>query len=136
MTYDTAPIAADSLDPTAVYIVDDDEGVRQSLAALLLAREYTVRAFDGGEAFLAQAALDHPGCVLLDLTMPRMDGQQTFEELRKIHPTLPVLLMSGFSELEATFRFAGQGLAGFIQKPFETVALVEQLRLVIQGTAK
>ncbi len=121
-----------------ILVVDDEEFIRSVLCRSLGKVGFeTVSAASGSEAIglLAQnpSAI---AAVLLDLTMPRMDGQQTFEELRKIHPTLPVLLMSGFSELEATSRFAGQGLAGFIQKPFETVALVEQLRLVIQGTAK
>jgi DNA-binding NtrC family response regulator len=121
-----------------ILVVDDEEFIRSVLCRSLGKVGFeTVSAASGSEAIALLA--ENPSAiaaVLLDLTMPRMDGQQTFEELRKIHPTLPVLLMSGFSELEATFRFAGQGLAGFIQKPFETVALVEQLRLVIQGTAK
>ena len=121
-----------------ILVVDDEEFIRSVLCRSLGKVGFeTVSAASGSEAIALLA--ENPSAiaaVLLDLTMPRMDGQQTFEELRKIHPTLPVLLMSGFSELEATSRFAGQGLAGFIQKPFETVALVEQLRLVIQGTAK
>ncbi len=71
--------------------------------------------------------------MLLDLTMPGMDGQQVFEASRALNTRLPVLLMSGFSESEATAKFAGQGLAGFIQKPFEMSALVEQLARVVHS---
>jgi PAS domain S-box-containing protein len=121
-----------------ILVVDDEEFIRSVLCRSLGKVGFeTVAAASGREAIsLLATNRNSIAAVLLDLTMPQMDGQQTFEELRKLHPTLPVLLMSGFSELEATARFAGQGLAGFIQKPFETVALVEQLRLVIQGRAK
>lgn len=115
MTYDTAPIAADSLDPTAVYIVDDDEGVRQSLAALLLARGYTVRAFDGGEAFLAQAALDHPGCVLLDLRMEGLSGLQVFHELGQRHSALKTVFLSAHGELSSAVAAVKQGAVDWLE---------------------
>jgi two-component system C4-dicarboxylate transport response regulator DctD len=65
--------------------------------------------------------------------MPGIDGQQVFEAARAINGQLPVLLMSGFSESEATAKFAGQGLAGFIQNPFEISVLVGQLSRAIQS---
>ena len=56
--------------------------------------------------------------MLLDLTMPRIDGKEMLGGLRKLQPELPVLVMSGFSESEVSTRFAGLGASGFIQKPF------------------
>ena len=95
MTHDTLPTAAESPDDTVVYIVDDDEGVRQSLAALLLARGYTVHTFGGGESFLAEAALDHPGCVLLDLRMEGLSGLQVFHEPGQRHSALHAVASAG-----------------------------------------
>ena len=56
--------------------------------------------------------------VILDLTMPHMDGEQCFRELRIYNPDVKVLMSGGFSELEVTQKFVGKGLAGFIQKPY------------------
>ena len=66
--------------------------------------------------------------VLLDLTMPRMDGEETFRELRRIRPDVRVIISSGYNEQESTNRFAGKGLAGFIQKPYGVRPLVEKIR--------
>jgi DNA-binding NarL/FixJ family response regulator len=65
--------------------------------------------------------------------MPEMDGAETFGELRRIRPEVRVLLMSGFNEQDAVSRFAGKGLAGFLQKPFKPDALQSKLRAVLDG---
>ena len=70
-------------------------------------------------------------CVLLDLTMPRMDGEETYRELRRIRPDVKVIIASGYSEQEISRRFAGQDLAGFIEKPFQMAALNAKLRSVL-----
>jgi DNA-binding response OmpR family regulator len=64
--------------------------------------------------------------------MPIMDGEEAFREIRRIHPGARVLLMSGFSEQEAIKRFAGKGLAGFLQKPFGIAELREKLRVMLE----
>ena len=69
--------------------------------------------------------------VLLDLTMPHMDGEATFSSLRNIRPDLPVLLMSGFNENDALSRFGGKGLAGFLQKPFDLANLRQKLAEIV-----
>ena len=68
--------------------------------------------------------------VLLDLTMPQLDGNATFTELRRLDPEIRVLLMSGFNEQDAVHRFAGKGLAGFIQKPFKVETLFTKLQAI------
>jgi DNA-binding NtrC family response regulator len=65
------------------------------------------------------------------MTMPGLSGDETFGELRKLRPDLKVVLTSGYSEQDATNRFVGQGLAGFIQKPFEMDRLVSAIRKVL-----
>ena len=67
--------------------------------------------------------------VLLDLTMPGMSGDETYQHLRSIRSDLPVVLMSGFSHQEAAARFDGHMLAGFLQKPFR----LERLREIVRG---
>ncbi len=116
-----------------ILVVDDEDFIRSVVCRALERAGYSTKAAASGQEAVEILARgpSEVAAVLLDLTMPRMDGQQTFIELRKLNPRVPVLLMSGFSESEATARFAGQGLAGFIQKPFEAGALLTQLQEVI-----
>ena len=81
------------------------------------------------ERFRAQA--DAIVCVLLDMTLPHLDGAETFRQLRKLRPDVRVILMSGYSEHDATVRFAGKGIAGFLQKPFRPQELVTMLQRVL-----
>jgi PAS domain S-box-containing protein len=113
-----------------VLVVDDEETVR-STAALMLKRLGfdAALAADGREA--VEIFRQNPGgfvLVLMDLTMPRMDGRQAFEELRRIRAEVRVVLMSGFNEQEAISQFSGKGLAGFLPKPFQMDTLGEALR--------
>ena len=64
--------------------------------------------------------------------MPGLSSEATFEELRRIRPGVPVLLSSGYAEAEATSRFVGRGLAGFIQKPYRPEALVTAVRRALR----
>jgi CheY-like chemotaxis protein len=89
-------------------------------------------AVDGLEALKVYE--EHRGtirCVLLDLTMPRMDGEETFRELRRMDPGLPVILCSGYNEQETISRFVGEGLAGFIQKPYRIANVREALKAAL-----
>jgi len=70
--------------------------------------------------------------VLLDLTMPRMDGQETFRRLRELRPDVRVVLSSGYSEHDVVKRFAGHGLAGFVAKPYTLPKLRAALREATQ----
>jgi len=69
--------------------------------------------------------------VILDLTMPHMDGEQCFRELRQIDPDVKVIMSSGFNEQEVTQKFVGKGLAGFIQKPYKLSALKEVIMKIV-----
>ena len=75
------------------------------------------------------------GVVLLDLTMPRMDGEETYRELRRLNAKVPVILMSGFSEKDMMDRFADRELAGFLQKPFEREKLQAYLHGILDAQA-
>jgi CheY-like chemotaxis protein len=112
-----------------VLVIDDEESVRQVAGKMLKALGFQVLSASEGEEGLRifRAHSDAISCVLLDLTMPRMDGEETFRELRRIEPDVCVILMSGFNEQEAGARFVGKGLAGFLQKPFTPEELRERL---------
>ena len=116
-----------------ILVVDDDETVLTLACRMVEFMGFDVlRAADGREAL--QVYLNHPGeirGVVLDLTMPHMDGEETFRELRRIDPDVLVIMSSGYSEQDVTGRFAGKGLAGFIQKPYQLKSLEEKLREVL-----
>ena len=117
-----------------ILLVDDEEIVRRVAKRMLERAGYEVLvATDGNEAIdIFRQHSDEVSCVLLDLTMPRMGGEATFQQLRLIQGDVRVILSSGFSEEEVTERFAGQGLAGFIQKPYRSATLKAKLRDVLQ----
>jgi len=113
-----------------VLVVDDEESVRQlAVVALHYAGLEVLEASDGVEALrLVEEPSTHVDVVLLDMTMPNMDGEETYRRLRQLRPSLPVILSSGYNEQEATSRFTGKGLAGFLQKPYRAQELIECVR--------
>jgi DNA-binding NarL/FixJ family response regulator len=93
-----------------------------------------ITAVDGLEAVdIYRSDREKIDCVILDLAMPRMDGEEAFSELRKIDPDARVVISSGYGHHDVTDRFVGEGLAGFIQKPYKYNAIVETMRTVLAG---
>jgi len=116
-----------------VLLVDDEETVR-TVAQQILERAgfEVVTAKDGIDAL--EVFEQHKGAVkavLLDITMPRMGGEDTLLELRRRDEKVPVILSSGYNQQDATNRFVSQGAAGFIQKPYRVRALLDMLREVV-----
>ncbi|MBJ6799435.1 response regulator [Geomonas propionica] len=115
-----------------VLLVDDEEAIRSLGREMLESLGYSVlTAEDGSVAVdMFQQHRDEVDCVILDLTMPHMDGEQALQQLRSLDPQVQVILSSGFSEQEITERFIGRGLAGFIQKPYRLADLGQKLQRV------
>ncbi len=103
-----------------ILVVDDEEMLRNVAAAMLKSGGYEVILAEDGVDAIAKLEKykDRIDCVLLDMKMPRMGGEEAFTEMRRIKPEIKVLLSSGYNEQTATNRFAGKGLAGFVQKPY------------------
>jgi len=118
-----------------ILIADDEESVCNVGRQMLTRMGFEVlTASDGREA--VDTFRDHADeivCILLDLTMPHLDGEQAFGELRRIRPDVRVILCSGYNEQDATQRFLGKGLAGFIQKPYNMTELREKLTGLMPG---
>jgi two-component system, cell cycle sensor histidine kinase and response regulator CckA len=116
-----------------VLIVDDDDSVRKVIMRALDTFGFaTVGAVDGNQAvetFTAQR--DAIDCIIVDMSMPGMDGEQTFLALREVGPTPPVLLASGHSAEEMQERYGGAGFAGYLQKPFQITSLADVVRNAI-----
>jgi len=112
-----------------VLLVDDEETVRGIGREMLQELGFKViTANDGREAVEAFKATPGIAFVILDLTMPHVDGEQCFRELRQLNPGVKVIMSSGFSEHEVNQKFSGKGLAGFIQKPYRLSMLREAIK--------
>lgn len=116
----------------SVLLVDDEEGVRIVGRKMLERMGFTALVASNGSEALSRYELhaDDIVCVLLDLTMPVMDGEETLRRLRRLHPEVPVVICSGYAEQEIASRFEGQGTSGILQKPYQFVALRNILRSV------
>ena len=132
------PFPANARTNRLILLVDDEESVRTATRRMLENLGYeVVTAADGFEAVEQVRETGPRLCaVLLDLTMPRMDGAEAFVAMRALQPALRVLLMSGFAEQQALARFAGLGLTGFLQKPFKPDRLRDQLTAVLSTAAQ
>ena len=115
-----------------VLIVDDEEMVRHTARHTLERYGYrTLVAENGQQAVETYQRERNVSLVLLDLTMPIMGGEEALRQLKTIDPGVRVLLSSGYNETEALERFAGEGLAGFIQKPYTATGLAESVKHVM-----
>lgn len=112
-----------------ILLADDEPVLREAVAEMLENAGYAVTPVqDGLEALeYFKAHRDEIGLVLMDLTMPRMDGKTAFLAIREIDPGAQVLLFSGFSEHDAALQFQGPGPAGFLLKPFRRAQLEEMV---------
>jgi PAS domain S-box-containing protein len=126
--------ATDETTGLDVLVVDDEESVRVLAKRMLERLGYVVRlASDGSEAVtIYENQGDAIDLVLLDMTMPKMDGQETYRALRALDPEVRVVLSSGYNEQDATDRFAGRALAGFIQKPYTLDTLASVMREAVR----
>ena len=118
-----------------ILVVDDEEIVRRTAASLLQQNGYSVVSAENGRSAVEifRKLSDRIDVVLLDMTMPVMDGEETLRALKAIRPDANVILSSGYNEAEAVRRFAGGGLAGFIQKPYTSSRLVEKIKRTLEN---
>jgi two-component system, LuxR family, response regulator FixJ len=107
-----------------VYVVDDDRDVRRSLSFMLGASDIRSYPFGSGEDFLEALPTLQPGCVLLDLRMPQMDGFDVMRELAQRELDWPVIVMTGHGEVPVAVRAMKLGAVDFIEKPFSEDALL------------
>jgi two-component system cell cycle sensor histidine kinase/response regulator CckA len=131
-----APAAADAWHGQGtVLVVDDEETVRFASTGILESLGFAVELSPDGSDAVARFGRNagRYALVLLDLTMPQMNGADAFERIRALDPRVKVILMSGFNQQEATSHFAGKGLAGFVQKPFNFEQLEAAVRAVFTG---
>jgi CheY-like chemotaxis protein len=121
-----------------ILVVDDEEIVRNTAKHALEHHGCQVLLAEDGAAGLAifRRETEHITCVVLDLTMPVMSGEETFERMRSLRTDIPIILSSGYDAIESVRRFEGKGLAGFLQKPYKAAALVGIVKDVISRSGQ
>jgi two-component system, LuxR family, response regulator FixJ len=106
-----------SKDPT-IFVVDDDDAARDSLAVLLEAAGYPVEAFESGDRFLEQAGSLPLGCALVDIRMPGIGGLELQEMLKESAIDVPIIFVTGHADVPVAVRAMRAGAIDFIEKPF------------------
>ncbi len=124
---------ADSRDfPATVFVVDDDQAMRQSIEFLLTSAGLSARTFDSGRAFLNAFTPDMHGCLLLDVRMPGMSGLDLLEKLRERHVNLPVIMVTAYADVPMAVRAMQCGACDFIEKPFDAAVLLERVNKALR----
>ncbi|MFY9769655.1 MAG: response regulator FixJ [Xanthobacteraceae bacterium] len=115
-----------------VHIIDDDEGLRESLAFLLRSAALEVRSFDSAKAFLEVLPDAAPGCVITDVRMPDMSGIELLRRLKELKIGVPVIVITGHGDIALAVEAMKIGAADFFEKPFDDDLLVASVRAALQ----
>ncbi|MCC6716020.1 MAG: response regulator transcription factor [Gammaproteobacteria bacterium] len=114
-----------------VFIVDDDEAVRDSLQMLLEVEGFATRTFASAESFMEAYRPDWRGCLLLDVRMPGMDGVKLLEVMARRGSDLPVIVMTGHGDVPLAVRAMKAGALEFLEKPIAHDVLLAALRMAL-----
>ena len=118
-----------------VYVVDDDEGVRDSLQWLLEGKDYRVRCYDSAESFLSRYDAREVACLIVDIRMGGMTGLELQDRLVERKSPLPIVFITGHGDVPMAVNTMKKGALDFIQKPFQEEALVNLVeRMLTQAT--
>jgi FixJ family two-component response regulator len=114
-----------------VTVIDDDEHVRESLAALVQSMNLDVDCYASGREFLENFDHSRPGCVVLDLRLPQMSGQEVLKELTARRMRVPVIMITGHGDIPAAVAAMKAGAFDFLEKPYRGAVLIESIRRAI-----
>lgn len=123
-----------SIEP-CVYIVDDDDAVRDGLGLVIEMADITYQAFESAEQFLAAYCPGQPGCLLLDINMPGLNGLELQEELNRRGIQLPITFLTAYGDIPMTVRAMKGGAVDFLTKPVPSKLLVEHIRSMLRQAA-
>ncbi|MGF1563628.1 MAG: response regulator FixJ [Geminicoccaceae bacterium] len=118
-----------------IFVVDDDEAVRESLGMLLEACDYYVELFASAREFLERVQADRTGCLLLDVRMPDISGLELQTKLNAEGFTLPVIIMTGHGDVPMAVQAMQQGAVDFIEKPFTDDVITQSIEKALAKAA-
>ena len=120
------PVGAD-VEPI-VFVVDDDQSVREGIQSLLTSAGFSVDTFPTAEMFLSHPRPDRPACVILDVRMPGLSGLDLQRELTKIGVSIPIIFVTGHGNVRMTAQAMKAGAVEFLTKPFREQELIDAVR--------
>ncbi len=110
-----------------VFVIDDDQAVRDSLGLLLKSMSQKARLFDSAQAFLEAYDATLCGCIVLDIRMPGMSGMELQQRLKAMHCTIPIIFVTGHGDVPMAVEAMHHGAFDFIQKPFRDQELLDRI---------
>jgi FixJ family two-component response regulator len=128
--------AKDTRRKSTVYIVDDDDGMRRALSALMTTVGYTAIAFATPTEFLAKYDATIPACLVLDVRMPEMSGLEVQQYLNRSGAMIPVILMTGHGDIQMAVQAMKDGAFDFLQKPFRDQDLLDRINAALKIDAE
>jgi FixJ family two-component response regulator len=123
------------MNDSTVYVVDDDAAVRDALSMMLGAAGHAVETFPAAPDFLDACGPDSPGCVILDVDMPGMDGPALHQEMIRRGLRLPVIFLSGKGTIPVTVRAIKTGALDFLTKPVDVTVLLDRVQKALEQNA-
>jgi len=118
-----------------IYLVDDEAAVRNALARVLREEGWPVETFDSAEAFLRRQGRPAPGCLVLDVSMPGLDGLALQRRLGESGHSLPIVFLTGHGDIPMSVQAIKAGAANFLTKPVTAQALLAAVRAAIEQDA-
>ena len=119
----------DSEQPQLVYVIDDDEAVRDSMSMLLDSVDLSYRCFETADDFFSYHDNTQRGCLVLDIRMPGMSGLQLQQRLSAIGSTLPIIFITGHGDVPMAVEAMRQGALDFLRKPVNEADFLDRIRL-------
>lgn len=110
-----------------LHLVDDDAAVRDALGTFLRHAGFNVKTYSSGEAFLTEFSLDMTGCILLDLSMPVLDGLDVQQRLQLLHSRIPIIFLTAYGTVRDTVTAIKAGAFDFLEKPCSEEILLESI---------
>jgi two-component system, LuxR family, response regulator FixJ len=114
-----------------VHLIDDDDGVRQSLAFLLASAGMAVRVYESASAFIEALGTLQPGCIVSDVRMPGIDGLQLQQRLQALGVRLPMIIITGHADVSLAVEAMKAGAVDFIEKPFGDETILSAIRIAL-----
>jgi two-component system response regulator FixJ len=118
-----------------VYVIDDDEAVRQSLEFLLRTAGFTVRSFESAKAFLEIMPQPRSGCIITDVRMPGISGIDLLRRVKELGLDIPVIMITGHGDISLAVEAMKIGATDFLEKPFDDDQLLAALRSTLSRDA-
>jgi FixJ family two-component response regulator len=115
-----------------VFVVDDDPSVRRSLTRLIKSAGFTVESFASAPEFLEHPRPDMPGCLVLDINMPKVSGLELQDEIARAGLNLPIIFLTGYGTVPASVRAMKAGAVDFLEKPVNDNTLLDVIQQAVE----